>query len=155
MTRGRRITRTAKQPEFINIDEMFPEIEAYFRHQEDILAVYLFGSYGTEFQTPMSDVDIALLFDQVSVPSVDRVLEIEDEIRQIAGEEDINVLCLNNASLVLQFNVIKTGRIVYEKHRDRVSDFHERVFKLYGDFVVDYEQVCRDFDEAPREVYQK
>jgi hypothetical protein len=91
VTRGRRIMRTAKQPEFINIDEMFPE------------------------------------------------------------EEDINVLSLNNASLVLQFNVIKTGRIVYEKHRDRVSDFHERVFKLYGDFVVDYEQVCRDFDEALRE----
>lgn len=139
----------------INIDGRFPEITSYVKRQDDILAVYLFGSYGTEYQTPLSDVDVALLFEADMIPSTHRVLEVEDEIRQIAGEEGINALFLNEAPLVLQFNVIKTGHLMYEKHRHRVSDFHERVFKLYGDFVIDYEQACCDFDYALKEVYRK
>ncbi|HRD67772.1 MAG TPA: nucleotidyltransferase domain-containing protein [Candidatus Competibacter sp.] len=36
-------------------------IEAVLNHYPDVQAIYLFGSYDTEYQRPNSDVDIALL----------------------------------------------------------------------------------------------
>lgn len=45
----------------INIESKKAQLEEYFRKQKNILAVWIIGSYGTEYQREDSDMDIALL----------------------------------------------------------------------------------------------
>lgn len=43
----------------INIDSKLDNLIDYFKSNENILAAWLIGSYGTEKQTENSDIDIA------------------------------------------------------------------------------------------------
>jgi predicted nucleotidyltransferase len=63
--------------EKIDIDECIPSLVKYLDQQEDVLAAMIYGSYGTEFQTPLSDVDLAILFYRDRKPSVERLLALE------------------------------------------------------------------------------
>jgi predicted nucleotidyltransferase len=45
----------------IKIEDKLPALEEFFDSRKEILAVYLFGSYGTEYQTNLSDIDLAIL----------------------------------------------------------------------------------------------
>ncbi len=50
-------------PEKININPHIKEIHNDFlQRTDDTAAAFLFGSYGTQYQNPLSDIDIAVLF---------------------------------------------------------------------------------------------
>ncbi|MGI6667769.1 MAG: type VII toxin-antitoxin system MntA family adenylyltransferase antitoxin [Bacillota bacterium] len=139
--------------EKIDIDECIPSLVKYLDQQEDVLAAMIYGSYGTEFQTPLSDVDLAILFYRDRKPSVERLLALEAGIVAICREDDINVLCLNDVDVMLQFRVIETGRLIFQRDPVALSDFREYVFKIYGDFAPFYRQASREYDKALREAY--
>lgn len=140
------------KPQIINIDSTLPAMHSYLVGCPDIAAAYLFGSYGTEFQTPLSDVDLAILFIQEAGYCPDRLLTISAELSRIAQEEDINVVVLNFAPITLQFDVIATGRLLFKKET-YLEDFIEYVLKHYADFKIDLDIFNEDYDSALREVY--
>ena len=140
------------KPQKININNFLPAMKSYLAGCPDIAATYLFGSYGTEYQTPLSDVDLAVLF----MPDVDhcpeRLLTISAELTHIAQEDDINVVVLNSAPITLQFDVIATGRLLFKKET-YLEDFIEYVLKHYADYKIDMDTFNEDYDSALREVY--
>lgn len=139
--------------EKIDIDECIPSLIKYLEQQEDVLAAMIYGSYGTEFQTPLSDVDLAILFYRDRKPGVERLLALEAEIAATCREDDINVLCLNDADVMLQFRVIETGRLIFQRDPVALSDFREYVFKVYGDFAPFFREASREYDRTLREAY--
>lgn len=145
------MVRVTRKAEKINIDEHLPAIREYLRGCEDIAASYLFGSYGTEYQLPVSDVDIAVLFIPDSY-SLDRILEVSERLSHIAGEDDINVVVLNKAPVTLQYEVLATGRLLHKKGYC-LEDFTEYVLKRYADYKIDLDMFNREYDSALREVY--
>jgi len=48
----------------INIEDKIITLIKYFETNEDILAVWLIGSYGTEYQREESDIDFSILFNK-------------------------------------------------------------------------------------------
>jgi hypothetical protein len=62
-------------------------------------------------------------------------------------EDDINVLCLNDVDVMLQFRVIETGRLIFQRDPVALSDFREYVFKIYGDFAPFFRQASREYDK--------
>lgn len=145
--------RTAKRPEQMNIKPQMGALVRYLQAQDDILAAYLYGSYGTPYQTALSDIDIALLFYHEKKPDLRRLLSLEADIAQICATDDVNVVVLNDADVILQHRVLETGRPLLEKDLVAVSDFRERVFVVYGDFEPFYRAFCRDYDRALREAF--
>ena len=86
-------------------------------------------------------------------PDLRRLLSLEADIASICGEDDVNVLVLNDADVILQHRVLETGRVLVEKEPAAVSDFRERVFVIYGDFEPFYRAFCRDYDRVLREAF--
>jgi len=78
---------------------------------------------------------------------------MESEISLICGSDDINVLMLNDAPVILQFKVISTGKLLYERDARAASDFQEIVCKQFADFMPDYLAFCRDYDRFLHEAY--
>lgn len=146
------MVRLSKHQEQINIDQYLEDLRKYFSTRKDVAAAFLFGSYGTQYQTPLSDVDIAVLF--VPEDTIDYTTELTmlADLADIIGEDDINLVVLNKAPLTLQFEVLATGKILEQKDL-YLEDYHEYVCKRYADYKIDLDQFNADYDAALREVY--
>jgi len=149
------MVRTGRHPHQVNIEPHLGALVRYLEAQQDVLAAYIYGSYGTRDQTPLSDVDIALLFYRDKLPGRRRLLSLEADASAICCENDVNLLCLNEADVILQFRVLQTGRVLLEKEPDAVADFREYVFRVHGDFEPFYRAFCLERDQALREVYSR
>jgi predicted nucleotidyltransferase len=62
---------------------------------KNIIALYLFGSYGTDYERTTSDIDLAILFKDS--PSLFEELQIESDISQIFRRDDVDLINLNKA----------------------------------------------------------
>ena len=70
------------------------------------MAVYVFGSYGTQLQHPGSDMDIALLSSQPLDPV--RLFETANQLSNQLGCE-VDLIDLSTASTIMAKEVIRTG----------------------------------------------
>jgi len=147
------LVRLAKNPLLIDIEPCLGALVDYFSTHKKVVAAYIYGSYRTEMQTPLSDVDMAILFSTQTKSYFADAMKLEADIAEICGCDDVNILALNDASVVMQFKVISTGRLLYERDSKKLSDFQELVCKLYADFMPDYLQFCRDYDHSLRGAY--
>lgn len=142
--------RLRREPKTIQIDGQLSALERFCARQEALSAVYLFGSYGTEHQTPLSDVDIAVLVKRAHHPmSLKDRLTLEDQISRILREDDVNLLILNDAPVVFRHKVLKQGRMLYRAgHGTDLADFIEGTLNVYLDFIASYRAFLRDYDRA-------
>ncbi|TSC77536.1 MAG: DNA polymerase beta domain-containing protein [Parcubacteria group bacterium Gr01-1014_33] len=104
-------------------------------------AVYLFGSYAEGRAHPLSDVDFAVLMeDSRAVSPKASTLDLYQELFDILAPhaprdvKDIDIVFLQRAPLELQCNVVRLGKVIFEKDPQRRLDFETRVVLLYADF---------------------
>jgi predicted nucleotidyltransferase len=99
-------------------------------HRE-VIAAYLFGSQAKGTAIAGSDVDIAALLD----PAFDLETHFAYRLEQMVALESVcrrpvDVVILNRAPLVLRNQVLKYGRLIYER------DHHQRVaFEVQSRFA--------------------
>ncbi len=134
-------------------EDQFREIVRYCDGEEDILALYLYGSYGTPYQTPLSDVDLAVLPMPGSPWSMRRELEVHAEIASIGRSDDINVVNLRTVPVTLQIRVLDTGKTLYVRDPGLLADFVAAVIVRHADFTPDLAAFYRDWDSAIREEF--
>ena len=116
------------------IEKELEELKVYLSYDLNIIALYIFGSYGTEEQDERSDIDFAVLYDRNV--SLEEELELEVKISDIFQRDDIDVINLNKAPISLQHNVIYTGDLIYCSGEVKLADFKEKVFNIYGDYGI-------------------
>jgi predicted nucleotidyltransferase len=98
----------------------------------NIIFAYIFGSYGVGKPTPLSDVDIA-----VYLSSKENIwgkkMELIEKITSILKTDELDIVVLNGAPLSLQFQVLKTGRLLFSKNDKLRINFITRVYDIYCD----------------------
>jgi len=137
----------------IDVQPYLGDLQIYLETIEGLIAAWIFGSYGTPYQTPLSDLDLALLFDREHVPDLTRQGRISLDIVEILHEEDVSVTILNRAPVVFQFRVLKTGRRIVCRNQVALADFTEALISHHADFIVDHEQFVKEYDRALVEEY--
>jgi predicted nucleotidyltransferase len=115
-----------------------------------VLAVFLFGSQVDGYATPHSDVDLAILLEEE--PTLEEWLGLEVKLCQALGRDDLDLLSLGRASISLRFRAI-SGRLLYERAPDRVSDFIQRTLVEYYDFQPVLEIYRREFAKSLEQDY--
>lgn len=133
----------------LSLTEQLPKLETLFRQTPGVAAVLLYGSHETPQQTPLSDIDLAVI--AVSGQELDE-LKLSGNVAAIAGD-DVSVTVLNSAPLPFRFRVLSIGRPLFIFSQTGLADFTEHTLKYYHDFRPDYEAMVRDYDEALRERY--
>ena len=90
-------------------------VESLSRHYPDLQAVYVFGTYGTEDERPESDADIALLLPAQSAKCAGNLAPgpCAGELCSLLGRE-VDLINLRLVDTVFQFEIIRTGRVVFE-----------------------------------------
>ncbi len=128
-------------------------IHDYLSRQDDIVAVYLFGSFGTEFQNKFSDLDLGVFFYPGKLPDLKRELSIEADLSLLLGIERIDLVNLNRAPVQLRFKAVAKGILLFEADADTMAGFLEDTYRKHGDYQVDLEAYYREYRKALREAY--
>ncbi|MBC7249766.1 MAG: DUF86 domain-containing protein [Anaerolineae bacterium] len=119
-------------------------LTAYFAVQSDIIAAYLFGSRATGRAREGSDVDVAVLLEEEdSMARFERRLRLMTEVSDVCGRE-ADVIVLNDAPPILQHQVLKHGRLLYERDRRARIEFEVRAGQIYADLKPMYDFHTRD-----------
>jgi predicted nucleotidyltransferase len=135
----------------IDLGPLLERLVERLRTEDDVLALFLYGSYGTPTQSPLSDVDLALLFRPSRTPDRERELEIRGEILNLLGEEDVSITLLERSDPIFQHEVLRTGRTLFCADQAELADFVEHVLDRHADFVVDHERFLAEYDAALHE----
>lgn len=112
-----------------------------------LTGIYLFGSFGTPYARPESDIDLAFLADK----SVDPVLtwEVGQELASKAGR-DVDLVDLRLASTIMCYQVLTTGRRLYTTSPSGCDWFEQQALTSYLYFKEDR---ARMMDEPFKEHY--
>ena len=127
----------------INIDNNISKLTSYLESNNNILAAWIIGSYGTENQREDSDIDIALLF--YNNINIMEEMSIACDISDALSFENIDTINLLDAPITLQSKVINEGRNIYEDDSIKVSDFMENVFNRCRDEIYYLNRYMEDF----------
>lgn len=146
----RRLKNTGRP---IDIDAQLPALEACLRDVDGLVAAYLYGSYGTPDQTPLSDVDLGLVFAPGREPSFDDQLDIVGRVIGATHEDDVSVTVLNRMPAIFQFRVLETGRLLVCTDPEALADFMSEVFSRHADFMIDHQRFLEEYDAALIERY--
>ncbi|GAB6876933.1 type VII toxin-antitoxin system HepT family RNase toxin [Thermaerobacter litoralis] len=139
--------------EFLRVDERLGRLPGVFARFDGLVAAFLHGSYGTPHQTPLSDVDLAVVYRPERLPDLRELANLQGDVEDALGLEDVSVTVLNRTPLPFQLRVLTDGRVLYVADPVALADFRERVCKLYGDFEPDYRRLALDYDRALKEAY--
>jgi len=94
---------------------------------------YLFGSRASGDTTPESDYDFGVLVEEGSDAACRH--EMAHELGQVVGHSGVDVVVLNKAPIELAFNVIATGRLLYERDMVTCVEFEAKTMSRYGDYL--------------------
>src|SRR5690242_15691691 len=105
--------------------------------QNPVEAAYLAGSLSTRATFGhLTDVDIAiLLMDQIKADQfLDYQLYFFSELAKRLESDTIDIMILNQASLLLKLQVIKYGQILYSRNEKQRISFETKAVMDYLDF---------------------
>lgn len=98
----------------------------------DISAIYLFGSYGTEYERMDSDVDIALLLPVLTAKAAGR-LSLSGCWSELASqtERPVDLINLRLVNTVFQHEIIQRGTILFKATDSATDTFEMITMSLY------------------------
>lgn len=139
--------------EMLNVDDRMDALLDVCRQTPDLVAAYLFGSYGTEYQTPLSDIDLAFVFRLGHEPDPDAEMDFRGQVLDALQEEDVSIVILNRLPCIFQMKVLRTGRRLYCGDEIALADFAERVMNVHSDYIVHHRRFLADYDAGLRAEY--
>jgi len=116
-----------------NILKKIPLLISKLEKEDEIIALYLFGSAAQESLKPLSDLDFAVLTDK-NKDSLNLHLKLIGIVSEIMNTDDFDLVLLNNAPPRLAHNILKTGKLLFCKKKERLINFIEKNNIQYSDF---------------------
>ncbi len=111
----------------------------------DISAIYLFGSYGTEYERMDSDVDIALLLPVLTAKEAGR-LSLNACWSELASltERPVDLINLRLVNTVLQHEIIQSGTILFKAADSATDTFEMITMSLYQKLNEEREDIIQN-----------
>lgn len=118
------------------IDEDIKRIIRYFKTQTEVSTLYVFGSLAKGRKTSESDIDIAVLIDESKLRKINFEALKQKYYAASPGFSlrPVDIVILNTAPPFLKHQVIKTGKILFDRNRKFRVRFTARAIMEYLDF---------------------
>jgi uncharacterized protein len=102
----------------------------------EIQAAFLFGSQATGRARTDSDVDVAVLLESGSdeVDARRRLRRVLEAFAAHVAANRLDVVILNDAPPVLAFQVLRHGKLAFERDRTALHRFRMRTYTRHSDF---------------------
>ncbi|SFA81039.1 type VII toxin-antitoxin system MntA family adenylyltransferase antitoxin [Clostridium frigidicarnis] len=116
----------------VNLIEVGNFIKEKFE-KYNIKFAYIFGSLAKNKANNMSDIDIAVMFNEKFNPLQDAIVrgEIVEEVK-FKFNMPCDVVSLNKASTIMKYNVVQEGVVIIDDNSR--ADFESLALREYWDF---------------------
>ena len=111
------------------------ELARIFQKQNVVLA-YLFGSQAKGKTGLLSDIDIAVYFDE-SAPANERFdlrLETLGQLMDLFKTDEVDLVVLNDAPPLLSYRILKEGTLIFSDNHKKRLDFEVKAVLKYLDW---------------------
>jgi predicted nucleotidyltransferase len=120
-------------------------ISDYFKNKDEVIAVYLFGSYASGNNQPFSDIDIGILLNLV-----DQKFANQQKIRYMTElsrilRKDIHPVILNSASEVLMKQIYSKGKCILIKDSKELAKYKMTMYARIADFAYYLDKMQKGF----------
>ena len=112
-------------------EDALATINSLLAQNSQVKFAYLFGSSVRGETGPLSDIDIAVFLDG-RVSPFDFRLRLSASLAKTLGSEHFDLVTLNDAPLLLKYEVVRGGRVIKEEKSKRVA-FETKVLSEYLD----------------------
>jgi len=114
---------------------LIEKLTEYFKNREEVIAVYLFGSYAEGRESPLSDVDIGIL-----ITKSDRSFSREKRNRYMVElakilRKDIHPVILNSASEELMRQIFLKGKCILINDSKKLSRYKMVTLSKIAEFA--------------------
>jgi predicted nucleotidyltransferase len=101
---------------------------------KEIRLLYLFGSQVEGRLGPLSDYDLAVLFDPTGDDGQVHA-RMSHELACALGTDQVDVVLLNRAPIELAYAIIAQGRVLYQRDVATRVEYEAQVLSRYGDYL--------------------
>lgn len=117
-----------------DLEQLEQKLKEFFSGFENVILAYLFGSTVRGESNCLSDIDIAVLFNDTLLQkeSFDLQLELISKLTEVLKTDNIDLVVLNDSPLLLTYNIIRDGTILKSDEPLRVK-FETKIMSRYLD----------------------
>jgi predicted nucleotidyltransferase len=113
-------------------DEVADRLRAVFAARPAVRAAYVFGSVAANRTWDGSDLDLGIVVDEDEWDPSDKVPLI-GECMDAARRDWVDLVVLNDAPLVLQFEAVRPNVVLYAADDFAPAAFSSKVLRMYWD----------------------
>jgi predicted nucleotidyltransferase len=122
--------------------EILEALRKILKSEKKISVAYLFGSHAKKMNTPMSDIDVAILLSETPKKLLEYHLYLVNKLSEILGN-NLDLIILNTAPPMLKHQIIKYGKIIYSRDEQERVIFEAKAESEY----LDFSRALRRYDE--------
>jgi len=127
----RSMIRHKRLPE--DIMNRIQEAANYLERRADVVFAHLFGGLAKRPPKPLSDVDIAVYLSE-NMDFAHEKIDLLEDLIDLLHTDEIDLVVLNQSSLLLSMNVIKHSRVLVDKKPFVRHAFQSLVMRKYFDY---------------------
>mgnify|MGYP006311735185 CR=1 FL=1 len=103
---------------------------------EDVMALYAFGSLAEGNLKPLSDLDFAVLLSSSLNKSArfDKSIDLIGVFNQTLKSDEVDLVIMNDDPIRFAFHILRTGKLLFCRDRGKLTDFIEKTTKRYLEF---------------------
>ena len=111
------------------------KLSSIFKAYPEIKLAYLFGSRAIGRESPLSDYDFAVYLEYADKKRMFEIkFSLQAKLSRSLKTDNVDVVLLNIAgSPELKYNIIKEGKIIFEKKESRIT-VEPKILNEYFDF---------------------
>jgi len=123
----------------LTIETITAGLAHFFKGREEVLLVYLFGSFTKGKIGRTHDIDMAMLVDQKSYDLLGKKYpygyeaEITSELMKVLKCNGVDLVILNRATPLLAYEVIHHGVLLFSRSEDVRIDFEISSLRRHAD----------------------
>ena len=123
-------------------DEHADRLREVFAAHPAVRAAYVFGSVAAGRERDRSDLDLGIVVDFDRWEPTDHKVSLITACMEAAGRDWIDLVVLNDASLVVQFEAVRPNAPLYGADDFNHGAFVSKVVRMYWDFkpYLDYQR---------------
>lgn len=109
------------------------KMKKIFSDENDVSLAYIFGSQLKGKIGPLSDYDFAVLLSRK--PSFQFKYKLKNKLTNFLDTGQVDLVILNDAPAELKYNIIATGKIIFQKNSTTRIEFEADTLSKYFDYL--------------------
>lgn len=112
-----------------------------------VIGIYLFGSRADGTFHSKSDFDVAVLLPRDKPIDHRSLFDLQQDI-SVSINQDVDLICLNSTTLVMQFLITSNGVLLFARDKTEILKFETLILSMYQRFNEERRGILEEIESS-------